>query len=152
MKKVDTGRFQQKKPEKISFQAASLPDKPPALKPQNKKPAKKTKKRTETRMNVQNKERSDERTNERSVYLIEIPQERRKIRSSFDIFEDQKTALSKIQLASIDAGNRKKPVLGDLIQEALDEFIKQKVGKEPNLKIIHEGSNETTNERSDVRS
>jgi sugar-specific transcriptional regulator TrmB len=64
-------------------------------------------------------ERAVERSNERTV-------ERTKVRHSFDVFEDQLTTLEEIQHKAKKA-NGKKPSLGDLIQEALDKWIAEKL-------------------------
>ena len=153
MKDVKPDRFQKLKPEEIAFKGAPIPEKP-LISSEN-----------------QGKERTDVRTNERTkqstnvrpkaakapgpqagdIYTIEIPIERKKTRHSFDIFEDQKTALSKIQVAAVEAGNKKKPVLGEMIQEAVDDYIAHKARQSPNLKVVREEQNERTNERSDVR-
>lgn len=84
-------------------------------------------------------ERSNERTNvppireERSTataYVITIPPTRRKTRQSFDIFEDQYDALKKLQLAEADqAEDKHSRKMGDMVQEALDAFIKEKANK-----------------------
>ena len=154
MKKVNTQRFQEKKPENISFQASPILEKPLSTAKNTSLPVRETK---------------NERTNERTVseinpditktkkesdivsgnfYTVEIPTERVKIRRSFDIFEDQKTALDKIQMALKDSGQKKKPVLGEMVQEAIDLYIKEKSRKLNNLKIIREQSSERTNKRS----
>jgi len=151
MKKVKTERFQVKKPEKISFQPDSLDKKSPTPKPKSVKPIKKKTEQTKEETSVQTNGRTDEQINERSVYLIKIPIERRKIRNSFDIFEDQMSALNKIQLAEIESGGKKKPALGDMIQKALDNYIKEKVEQEENIKISYEQANEPTDERTNVR-
>ena len=61
--------------------------------------------------------RSDERSNERS-------QERQRTRHSFDIYNDQLLALTEIQTALFLQTGRK-PKLGELVQEALDAYIKR---------------------------
>ena len=153
MKDVKPDRFQKLKPEEIAFKGAPISEKP-LISSEN-----------------QGKERTDVRTNERTkqptnvrpkparrpgpqvgdVYTIEIPIERKKTRHSFDIFEDQKTALSKIQVAAVEAGNKKKPVLGEMIQEAIDDYIAHKGRQSPNIKVVREEQNERTNERPNVR-
>ena len=164
MKKVNTKRFQQKNPEDISFQGSSIPEK--ALKTAISPPssAKDTKKNERTNETIS--ERTNERTNENNsplekktgdneqfsgnFYTVEVPLERSKIRHSFDIFEDQKTSLNKIQMAIMDSGQKKKPVLGDMIQEAVDLYIQQQAKKLNNLKIIKECSSERTNGRTET--
>lgn len=69
--------------------------------------------RAEKRRPPKTNERPKERTNERI-----------KIRHSFDIFQDQLSKLQEIQIKTIQQG-RKKPRLGDLAQQALDEFLKK---------------------------
>ena len=160
MKKVNIKRFQQKNPEDISFQGSSIPKKAPKTAVSSPPSAEDTK-------NGRTDETISGRTNERTVknnsplekktdderfsgnfYTVEVPLERSKIRHSFDIFEDQKTSLSKIQMAIMDSGQKKKPVLGDMIQEAVDLYIQQQAKKLNNLKIIKERPSERTNERS----
>jgi hypothetical protein len=84
---------------------------------------------------------SHERTNERTIalpvheevaptYVVTVPASRRKTRQSFDIFEDQYDALKKIQLAEADhMGHPHGRKLGELLQEALDAFIKERAKK-----------------------
>jgi hypothetical protein len=59
-----------------------------------------------------------------------VPLSRRKTRQSFDIFEDQYDALKKIQLAEADqTGHPHGRKLGEMVQEALDAFIKERAKK-----------------------
>lgn len=94
---------------------------------------------------------SSERTNERTVvpvraevlkaaaYVITIPSNRRKTRQSFDIFKDQYDALKKIQLAEADqSGRGHSRKLGELVQEALDAFIREKDKKLGTISIKRE--------------
>lgn len=89
-------------------------------------------------------ERSNERTFERrsghsSEYAVVVPTERRKTRQSFDIFEDQYEALKKLQLAEADKqGGRPRQKLGEMVQEALDIFIKDKARKLGNIEILRD--------------
>lgn len=137
MKTINTQRFKKSAPEDISFQGSPILDNPP-------KPVKNLKSvRTDEHPNERTDtpiELSDEKEasliDNIGVYSLEIPQERRKIRHSFDIFEDQKTSLEKIQLAIKEANNIKKPALGDLVQEAIDRYIKLKSKELGNIKII----------------
>src|SRR3989344_6627387 len=153
MKDVKPDRFQKLKPEEIAFRGAPIPEKP-LISSENQ-----GKERTDVRTNERTKQSTNVRTKPAKVpgpqtgdvYTIEIPIERKKTRHSFDIFEDQKTALSKIQMAATEAGNKKKPVLGEMIQEAVDDYIAHKARQSPNLKVVREEQNERTNERSDVR-
>ena len=56
-----------------------------------------------------------ERTNERH-------RERVRVRHSFDVWQDQLTALTELQAHAFSATGRK-PKLGELVQEALDAYI-----------------------------
>jgi len=161
MKEVNIKRFQQKNPEDISFQGNAIPDRAPVIPKNIPQPSEK---KEEKRTNDVSSERTTVRTNERNTapkyaaeesgspsansYTVEIPAQRSKIRHSFDIFEDQKLALSKIQMAMMDSGYRKKPVLGDMIQEAVDLYIKEKCKKLDNLRIVNERPSERSDERS----
>lgn len=89
-------------------------------------------------------DRSNERTNERSnVRTVQ----RTKVRHTFDIFADQLNSLHQYQLEIIQAeGN--KPRLGDLVQEALDDYLMKKgVGKTKETERSNGAVNEPTNER-----
>ena len=61
-------------------------------------------------------EKTNERTKERKV-------ERTKIRHTFDIYEDQLFRLQEMKIGLRRKG--KKPKLGDLVQQALDQFLKK---------------------------
>ena len=63
-------------------------------------------------------DRSNERTNEQHM----AP--RMRVRHSFDIWEDQLLSLAAIQ-ADRFAASRRKPKLGELVQEALDAYIRE---------------------------
>ena len=152
MKNVNPQRFQ--KPEDISFKPMPLPNNPPA---KVEKPAINADKppiaRTNEHPNVRTNERMPQtlnKENNSTSYLIEIPATRIKTRHSYDIFIDQKNALNKIQMAMADTG-KGKPSLGDMIQEAIDSYIKEKAKKAGNIKIIRESSDERMNERSNER-
>jgi hypothetical protein len=81
--------------------------------------------RTNEHTKEQNNERSDERTEKRTSG-------RMRVRHSFDIYQDQLLSLKEIALhRQKTTGER--VLLGDLVQEALDTFIK---------------TNEQTDERS----
>lgn len=74
-------------------------------------------------MNVHTNERSNEYSNERiKEHTSERPKERTRIRHSFDVFQDQLDDLREIALQQQKA-TRKRVLLGDLVQEALDIFI-----------------------------
>ena len=78
-----------------------------------------------------------ERTNERTVERSnERPPERVQVRHSFDIWQDQLTALAELQSQRFTATG-KKPKMGTLVQEALDAYIAR--------------HRKTTNERSNER-
>jgi hypothetical protein len=91
----------------------------------------------EKQKNVRTNERISERSNERTTQTEEEP--RRRIRHSFDIWEDQLLALAEIQ-AQLFLTTRRKPKLGELVQEALDRYIQQ-----------HERTNEHPNVRTNER-
>lgn len=128
MKEVREERFTKR--EDVGFNPAPTPEPPQATPPQSGGTA-----------------NPAERTNERTVavrheevraaaYIVTLPLTRRKTRQSFDIFEDQHDALKKIQLAEADQGGhphgRK---LGEMVQEALDAFIKDKARKLGTLSV-----------------
>ena len=99
----------------------------PTLKEEKKQ---ETKKRTFQRSVVATNQRSKEQTMERTVEPTHHPTngrtfQRTKIRHTFDIFADQIQALHQLQLEYIQAGGLK-PKLGDMIQEALDDFLTKK--------------------------
>ena len=81
------------------------------------------------------------------IYAIVIPNRREKFRTAFDIFRDQKAALDKPQLATVDAG-AERPSLGEMVQDAIDAYIKRRVKELTNTRLKHERSND----RSDARS
>jgi hypothetical protein len=72
--------------------------------------------------------RTNERTNVRrhttSVVDERAEEPRRRIRHSFDIWEDQLLSLAEIQAQRFTT-TRHKPKLGELVQEALDAYIEQ---------------------------
>ncbi len=79
-----------------------------------------------------------EQTNERTVERSnERPGERMQVRHSFDIWQDQLTALAEIQSQRFTATGRK-PKVGTLVQEALDAYIAA------HSKRTNERSNERT--------
>ena len=135
MKQIKTSRFSKKRPEEISFQGAAILEKPKTKK--RSKPAKKRQKSKSVRTNARSSIRSTERTGNKEVFhcRIEVPGQRRKIRHSFDIFEDQKSALEKLQLAIANQEGTK-PSLGDMVQEAIDQYTKQKTKKLSNVELI----------------
>ncbi len=64
----------------------------------------------------------DDKTNERSNERTNGQAERRVIRHSFDIYHDQLMRLGEIQM-NLYRETGKKPKLGRLVQEALDQYI-----------------------------
>ena len=84
-----------------------------------------------TRLSLESKDRlpsqrSNERSNEESGrQTIERESERTKVRHSFDVFRDQLLDLGDIQQALARVQGTK-PRLGDLVQEALDNYIKER--------------------------
>jgi len=154
MKKVNIKRFQQKNPEDISFQGSSIPEKAPKTAVSASPSAEDIKnERTNERTFKKDSSLVAEPTNNSAVisetsYTVVVPADRVKTRHSYDVFEDQKEALEKIQMALKDSGQKKKPVLGEMVQGAIDLYIQQQAKKLNNLKIIKERSSERTNERS----
>lgn len=74
-----------------------------------------------------------------TAYVITIPTTRRKTRQSFDIFEDQYDALRKLQIAEAEQAERPHGrKLGDMVQEALDAFIKERAKKLGTISIRRE--------------
>ena len=97
-------------------------------------------------------ERETERTDERSYgvepansYLIQVPEERIKDRHSFNIFKDQKLALDQLQMAIRDVEG-KKPNLGELVQRALDSFIRERAHELPNVRVVERADNHSNDE------
>jgi hypothetical protein len=132
MKEINEGRF--KKVEDIGFNPQPIVEMPAKKEEFHQKPI---------IVNERTNERSDKPQRTESVsntaYIINIPRERRKTRQSFDIFEDQYDALKKIQLAEAEVLHNKTPrKLGDMTQEALDEYIKEKAKKLGNIKIVRD--------------
>lgn len=121
MKEIKEERFTKK--EDIGFHPAPLTQTPPPAAP-------------DTRTNV----RSFVHISEPVVgYSVIVPQERRKTRQSFDIFEDQYEALKKIQIAELEkTGERSGQTLGGMMQEALDAFIRERARKLGNVSIVRE--------------
>ena len=93
--------------------------------------------------------RTDERPDEVKVansYLIEVPEKRVKTRHSFDVFEDQKLALDRLQMATRDIEGEK-PNLGEMVQEALDDYIQKRTDELPNVRTMKRTDNRS-NEQS----
>ena len=98
--------------------------------------------------NEKKSERSDERptepTNARSnVRTVQ----RTKVRHTFDIFSDQIVSLHQHQLETLQNGGNK-PHLGDMVQEALDDYlVKKGVGKSKEIERSNGATNDPSNER-----
>jgi hypothetical protein len=158
MKKVKADRYQKQRlpePEAIDFSAPAITSRPsdeatPLVKKeiQNARPNEltsersnsQTEERTGEQPDRQTTGKSDDRPDVRSTstdksrnsYSISVPQERVKVRHSFDVFEDQKLALDHLQMAIRDNG-APKPNLGRLVQEALDAYVKKRTTGLPNV-------------------
>ena len=85
--------------------------------------------------------RLSERSNERTDVGEREP--RRRVRHSFDIWEDQLLALTEIQARHF-LTTRRKPKLGELVQAALDAYISEQRGA---MGRTDERSNERTPRR-----
>lgn len=160
MKKVKTDRYQKQRspePESIDFSGPAIGARPPekvtptpekkdredqpnelASEPSNGR----TEERTDEQSSEQMADGLDNRSSEspvtehepRSSYLISVPEERVEVRHSFDVFEDQKLALDRLQMAIRDNGGPK-PNLGDMVQQALDAYIKRQTNELPNVQM-----------------
>jgi len=72
-------------------------------------------------------ERPNERTIERTNVRKMEKAERVKVRHSFDVYKDQLVELQALQLTAVRRGKRK-PKLGDLVQQAIDLYLSRKKG------------------------
>ena len=72
----------------------------------------------------QAQKRTDVRTYERTDVRTQKKPIRRKIRHAFDIYEDQLQALQILQFEAVQKG-KKKPKLGKMVQEAIDQYLKK---------------------------
>jgi uncharacterized membrane protein len=89
-------------------------------------------------------ERSDERTNERSTVRSV---QRTKVRHTFDIYADQIVSLHQHQLETIQ-NEGIKPHLGEMVQEALDDYlVKKGVGKSKETVRSNGATNDPSNDR-----
>lgn len=141
MKKVETERFQAKRPEEISFTGTPLTDSPPK---------KEMSGQASVRPHVRPYVRTDEPKQDRplkspaekesvNMYTIPIPEQRRKIRHPFDFYEDQLEALKIIQIARREgSGLKQPPSLGEMAREAMDDFIKITAKQSQNISVSHE--------------
>ena len=138
MKNVEPQRFQAKKPEEISFSGSPLPDNP-QKKEGSARPDGRTSGRPDAHKPVQALKKPEAQKEGANVYAIEVPEQRRKIRHPFDIYEDQLEALKKIQIARREnTGSKEAPALGEMAREALEDFIKAEAKQSPNIKIFYE--------------
>ena len=138
MRPVEPQRFQAKKPEKISFIGAPLPENPPRKEGSVRSDVR-TSGRTDEHKQAQAPKKPEAQEGVANIYSIEVPEQRRKIRHPFDIYEDQLEALKKIQIARREnAGLKEAPALGEMVRESLDNFIKAEVRQSPNIKIFYE--------------
>ncbi len=94
----------------------------------NERSKERTEQRTDGQPNDRTSVRANERTDKQASESMEMStegrlNERTKVRHSFDVFLDQLDDLREIALARQKA-TRRRVLLGDLVQEALDAFIK----------------------------
>lgn len=144
MKKVKADRYQKQRspePEEIDFSGPAIGAKP--SKEAIETPDEETKgDRTVEKPN----ERPDGEVGTHNSYLIAVPEDRVRTRHSFGIFEDQKLALDRLQMAIRDVEGEK-PNLGEMVQRALDDYIERRTRELPNVQMLNR-----TNERSDGES
>ena len=136
MRKVDPRRFLKKQPEEFDFQGEPLADSPPP-------------KSGEFKQTVPPSARPDGRTSPKepqvaprdtaNAYIITIPENRRKVRHPFDIYDDQLEALKKLQIAVREvSGSKAVPTLGDMARAALDDYVEQLAARSPNVRLTRE--------------
>jgi hypothetical protein len=132
MKEINENRFQKKTPESIVFQGANIPDLPPPPATHEPELAERPNVRTDGR-------EPSPRPESVPSYVVRVPVERRKTRHPFDIYEDQLDALQKIQLAEREETRQKRgKYLGEMVQEALDRYIAEKIRKLASIRVIRE--------------
>ena len=124
MKPIDEARFQ-KKPDAIAFSPAPVPTQPLP-------DSERTSERSNERTDVQQPERGAVAS---YAFAIEVPHNRRKTRQSFDIFEDQYDALKKLQIAEHEHSGKKAQKLGEMVQDALDIYIREKMRRLSNITV-----------------
>lgn len=112
MKEINNKPFGKKK-EQIAFSPSPVPNRP--------EPSK-----TNERSNVR----------PQAGYVVTVPSERRKTRQSFDIYEDQYDALKKLQLAVREHRRGKVPKLGEMVQEAIDQYVREQAKRLPNITVV----------------
>lgn len=150
MKKVDTQRFLRRKPESVSFQGTPISNRPNAEEPATKQ-APEAIVRPNEQPNVRpTVETTNQENAQSNHYVISVPHLRKKIRHSFDIFEDQKSALDKLQIAIAESHGNKKPAFGEMVQEAIDRYIREQVSRLKNAKMFTEKGG-PANEQPNVR-
>jgi len=97
--------------------------------------------RTSERLNTAPVNRTSERTNGR-------PQRRSLIRHTFDIYQDQLTALRKLQLEALTLDGSKL-ALGEMVREALDAYLPYRHKSKRTGELTNDRSSERPNERTD---
>lgn len=136
MRKVEPKRFLKKQPEEFEFQGESIPDSPPPKSEESKEvvpPSARPDGRTSP------KEPQVEPREPGNAYIITIPEERRKVRHPFDIYDDQLEAMKKLQIAIREvSGSKAVPTLGDMARAALDVYVEQLAAKAPNVRLTRE--------------
>lgn len=151
MKRVDIQRFLKRKPESVSFQGTPISNRPNTEEPattQTPEAIVRPNEQPNVRPTVEATAQENAQSNH---YVISVPHLRKKIRHSFDIFEDQKSALDKLQVAIAESHGNKKPAFGEMVQEAIDRYIREQVSRLKNARIFKLKS-DTTNEQPNVRS
>lgn len=128
MKEINPSRFKKVDPNDLSdFQAEPIRNKPPI------QAAPVLQQRIIVAPN------DIKRTDVRTVHHIVVPQKRVRIRHAFEIFEDQLEAFKKIQSAHRDThGNNGTPSLSDMVREAFDSVIRERVKVLKNIDISNE--------------
>ena len=160
MRSVKNERYQKRRSprqEDISFSAPGIELQKRTAGPSlsdKKRTTDRSKKRTDLRPEDRTTEpthrRSDSRTNARdpapptdhipkssvdNSYVLTVPETRVRVRHSFDIFEDQKLALDRLQMATRDVSGDK-PGLGEMVQTALDDYIRHRAAELPNATML----------------
>ncbi len=138
MKKPDLNKFRPKPktPEEIDFQGQDIPEQAP---PPTDVPDPPSSDRTNGRPTG----RTDDPSDIPHVYPATVPEERRKIRHAFDIFEDQLVNLRKLQsVATVvdDAPYKAAFTLGDMVRKALDDYLEEEIQRSSNLELVREPS------------
>lgn len=127
MKEIKESRFTSKKPEDIAFKGEPITDPPTS--------SVRADKRSDGRSTRQPTSAHDATADTPMVYVITTPHKRRKTRHPFDIFEDQVTALKKIQMAASELPDTTPKTLGELAQQALDLLIEHYATTMPNVTL-----------------